>query len=182
MNKLGAVLILVLCLNLVFAECSNSQIDLNSASENELDKIIYVGPATAEKIIAARPFNSVESLIEVRGIGETKLSAILEQNLACVSEESSKKEKEEIQNTPKESAITQEKEFVGIEQVSVESEQTTSEISSLKLITLNAKTIKGEENTENHRTTYAKYGFAMFCFLLGVLLIIKRKKYEDEFR
>lgn len=47
-------------------------VSLNNASISELDSLPGVGQATAEKIIAARPFTSVDQLLNVSGIGESK--------------------------------------------------------------------------------------------------------------
>ena len=48
--------------------------NLNSASQAELEELPGVGPATAQKIITWREenggFRSVEDLMEIRGIGE----------------------------------------------------------------------------------------------------------------
>ena len=41
---------------------TNAKVDLNMASEKELDSLPGVGPATAKKIIAARPYSSVDEL------------------------------------------------------------------------------------------------------------------------
>jgi competence protein ComEA len=57
-------------------------VDLNSATAEQLDTLPGVGPATAAAIIehraSAGPFRSIDSLLEVRGIGEAKLEAIRE--------------------------------------------------------------------------------------------------------
>ena len=55
-------------------------VDLNAASEAELEELPGVGPATAAAIVAHReavgPFTSVEGLLDVRGIGPAKLEGL----------------------------------------------------------------------------------------------------------
>lgn len=57
-----------------------SPLDLNTATPDELDELPGIGPATAAAIVDHRtkhgPFESVESLLDVRGIGMSKLDAI----------------------------------------------------------------------------------------------------------
>lgn len=56
-------------------------IDLNTATEQQLDTLPGVGPSTARAIVAYRlqhgPFARVEDLLNVRGIGPAKLEALL---------------------------------------------------------------------------------------------------------
>jgi competence protein ComEA len=50
----------------------SSKIDLNEATQEQLETLPGVGPSMAEKIIAGRPFRSIEGLLDVPGIGQAK--------------------------------------------------------------------------------------------------------------
>ncbi len=51
-------------------------LDLNTASKEELMSINGIGPILAERIIAKRPYKTVDGLIKVKGIGAKKLEKI----------------------------------------------------------------------------------------------------------
>jgi competence protein ComEA len=54
-----------------------ARVSLNTASERELDLLLPgVGPVLAARIAAARPFTSVEDLLNVSGIGEATLEKL----------------------------------------------------------------------------------------------------------
>ena len=54
--------------------------NINTATESELENVTGIGPATAKKIVAHReqngPFTSVDQLEEVPGIGPSKLEGM----------------------------------------------------------------------------------------------------------
>ncbi len=53
------------------------RLSLNTATERELELLVPgVGPVTAAKIVSARPFESVDDLLNVSGIGPATLEKI----------------------------------------------------------------------------------------------------------
>jgi competence protein ComEA len=57
----------------------DGRININTASQSDLETLPGIGPVTAKKIIAhreAHPFTSVESLTDVSGIGPKTLEAV----------------------------------------------------------------------------------------------------------
>ena len=55
-------------------------VDLNSASEDQLQEVPGIGPSLAKKIVDFRkengPFKSVDDLLKVRGVGEKSLEKL----------------------------------------------------------------------------------------------------------
>ncbi|HEX5044920.1 MAG TPA: helix-hairpin-helix domain-containing protein [Candidatus Polarisedimenticolaceae bacterium] len=55
-------------------------VDLNAASEGELQEVPGIGPSLAKKIVDFRkengPFKSVDDLLKVRGVGEKSLEKL----------------------------------------------------------------------------------------------------------
>lgn len=58
-------------------------INLNEATAEELQKITHIGEKLASEIIQNRPFKQVEDLLTVKGIGQSRLNDIMEQDLIC---------------------------------------------------------------------------------------------------
>jgi competence protein ComEC len=51
-------------------------IDINSASQKELESLPGVGPVIARRIIEGRPYRTVDDLMRVKGIGEKRMDEI----------------------------------------------------------------------------------------------------------
>lgn len=51
-------------------------LDVNRATEAELELLPRIGPALAKRIVEARPFASVDELVRVRGIGARTLEQL----------------------------------------------------------------------------------------------------------
>lgn len=192
MKRVLIVFLLVFAFSFVSGACSEGQIDINSASLDELDEIIWVGPATAEKIISERPFDSVNDLTRVYGIGDSKLENITEEGLACVVEEkeSSSEDGEEMETNSDDSEVggsndkeepnSEEKEYViNYKPQKAEITRTSGEIvlNTENSMNLNAVSLEGEEvvyQTKMSRVSdYLIYFFAAFLLLIILLFILK---------
>lgn len=57
---------------------SSGLININSASESELDSLPGVGPVTTDKIIAGRPYASINELVEKKIVGQATFDKIKE--------------------------------------------------------------------------------------------------------
>ena len=170
MKRLFVLFVVLIIISGVFAKCEDGQIDINSASLEELDELYGIGESKAKEIINSRPFDCVDDLIDVNGIGETTLENIKKQGLVCVGDEDieEKNSEEGVDNklSEKESNYEEEK----------------KEDAGIDVIKLNAKVIKSEENKESlDNANYIKYGFVVFCVLAGFFVILWKRRYKTEF-
>jgi len=58
------------------AKSPQDLLDLNTATEKELQSIKGIGPVLAKRIIAGRPYSTVDDLLKVKGIAPKKLEKI----------------------------------------------------------------------------------------------------------
>jgi len=72
---LAVVVVLVLNVPPTLGQANKAVVDLNSASEKELEALPGVGPATAKKIVANRPYKSVDELSKA-GLSAKKIETL----------------------------------------------------------------------------------------------------------
>ena len=196
MNRISLPIIIVLLfyiINFVSASCNSNQININTASLEDLDKLSGIGPTKAQAIIDARPYSALEDLNRAVGIGPSTLSKIEQQGLACV-ETSGTASQQDTETVVTENSTTQ--------QSATETQTNTQENTHSQIITSN--TIANQEETVNQEIQpseniinlnsdsntvkeqivyeskneiirkYAIYAFAIFLVLVIIILLIKK--------
>jgi len=165
--------------------CEKSQVEINSASLEELDEIIHVGETVAGYIIDARPFNSIDELVNVKYFSEGYIEDIKSQGLACVEDYDEDKENKENSYAEKNSKEVEEiildKKYP--KEITLSSDEESEPIQR-EVISLGAKNIKTKTNKEvGNKKNYAWLYLVSFCFFLGLLYLIKGKmNVKNEFR
>ena len=67
------------------AGCREGQVDINSASVEDLQKVKHIGAVRAQEMLTLRPFSSVDDMERIHGIGPKRLAEIKDQGIACVA-------------------------------------------------------------------------------------------------
>ena len=166
------ILLLIIFVPIISAVCEDNQIDINSASLEELDELTGIGPVYAGRIVESRPFESLEDLIEVNGIGEITLQKIKDQGLACVVGDD-EEIKEEVIEEDREEVIEEDRE----KEVAEENILSLNNIEKkVETISLNSKVANEKDDlvysSKNAQVVdYLPYGFALFLiFIIGFLI------------
>jgi len=198
--------LIILRVTAVSAQCNSTQIDINSASLDEMMGIIHLGGKgiVAQKVINARPFRSLDGLTRVSGIGNKTLADIKQQGIACVSsgnESSQIRNNSSVPATPSDNKITTTQpenkdpslltapanipDTNSNEQPSGNS-QSANTITNPQVINLNVNLKNKSSNSKDYsiKANPAIYGLAGFSILLGLLFAAKKfrtKRYKSEF-
>jgi hypothetical protein len=89
-------------------DCSaQEKIDVNSASLEDLTKIIHIGEVRAKELISLRPFSSLDDLARIKGISEARVQDIKEQGLAFVKDAKSPVKEADVLENPDSSALAE---------------------------------------------------------------------------
>lgn len=73
---LAIVSMLLLCAGLGGCNRVTYPINVNTASDRDIEELPEVGPKIAAAIVAGRPYKSVDDLLRVKGIGPKTLEKI----------------------------------------------------------------------------------------------------------
>ena len=121
------ILLFIFLIPNISALCEEDQIDINNASAEELDELWGIGTVKAKAIIDSRPFESLDDLIDVYGIGNVTLNNIKSQGLACVDGQEEDETEEPVEETEEEEQEQEEEENVVEEHQEIEEYQEIEE-------------------------------------------------------
>ena len=174
----GSFMLVLFLISNISAICNETQIDINSASSEELDKLAGIGTVKAQAIIQARPFYSLDNLLNANGIGNATLDKIKQQELACVREE--KNNSVFLGENNSSSDIKSKKEIISTPNIASTIEEKSSKTANLTPIFLNAQDIKSENNNETLKRSLSFYGLIAISLIFGTLFLLKRRR-KNEF-
>ncbi len=186
---LTLILLSIFLVQNVLALCDSGQVDINSASVQDLDSLDGIGPVKAQEIVDSRPFGTLDDLLNVSGIGNVTLNKIKTQGLACVSGEKESIPKKETTNKSVNANSSQNNSsksgnILGNNETVINNySKNEPEIIQLNYPANYTKDIKTAENSEisgDKENKIPMYGFFVFSVLIGVLLIVKRRKKQKN--
>ncbi len=192
MKKLIILFVLALFLGGISALCEEGQININTATVEELTGIKHIADKRANEIIELRTeklFEFVDDLVRVSGIvaGGSRLSDIKQEELACVDKETNEIEEEEEEIEDKK-IIEEEEKTIEEEEVIEDEEKQEPEMIynkeadkkeniELNTIKLKAKSIKRENDNENpDKSNYANVWLCNFLHFTWIFVYIKEKE------
>jgi len=179
------------------SRCEEGQVNINTATLEELDLLVGIGPAYAKDIMNSRPYSSVDDLIRARNIGEARLAKIKSQGLACVDSGVQKQEtiKQEVALILQDVTIEDIKEdpIVPItsnvikpipEENEPQQRISTPEIESIINLDSPIKNTKEKviyESKNEKIRKYALYAFLVFALVIFAFLLLEKNGRKEDY-
>lgn len=66
------------------SQCQPGQVNINTASIDEVKQIIHIDDVRAQDLVNLRPFSSIDALTRINGIAQSRLNDIKAQGVACL--------------------------------------------------------------------------------------------------
>ena len=172
LHSICCMILFLFFVSTVSALCKSDQVDINIASLVELDELTGIGPAKGQAIIDTRPYESLEDLIDVYGVGEITLQNIKDQGLACVDDE----EQLLQSNDEQEDNDEQVEEFTEVKTYNSEIKSSKDVLSAESVISLNSakevETIIYESKNEKiNKNLLLAFGI----FFIGLIYLLLKK-------
>jgi competence ComEA-like helix-hairpin-helix protein len=178
-------------IHFALSQCNSDQIDVNTASLTDLDKLTGIGATKAQAIIDARPYSTLDDLDKAVGIGPSTLDKIKQQGLACVDSGEIVTNTQQTNTQPKEEVIIEESDPIRESQESIENtrEVEMTESSTIadtsgdnrlseSIINLNSdiqtKEVVVYESKNELIRKYAIWAFSIVLVFVIIILLVKK--------
>ena len=146
-------------------------LNLNTASKEDLTSLPEIGPTTAERIIAARPFETVEALQRVNGIGPATLER-LSPLVTVALKKQDEDEVEETESTSEDDSPLPKGEPDSLEEDSAPEPESRPNVSIIPFDENNEETTPPKEGVSLRQIVLIAAGSSFFAFVLAVALTL----------
>ncbi len=147
-------------------------LNLNTASKEDLTSLPDIGPATAKRIIAARPFESVDALQRVNGIGPATLERISPLVTVAAMNQELQEDVEETVPSSEGEPVPDEGETDSLEEEPAPEPEPSPEVSIIPLDEKSEETAPSKESISLRQVVLIAAASSFFAFVLAVALTL----------
>jgi len=147
-------------------------LNLNTASKEDLTSLPDIGPATADRIIAARPFESVDALQRVNGIGPATLERISPLVTVTAMEQEEGEEAEETEPSSEGEPAPGEGETGSLEEEPAPEPEPSPNVSIIPFDEKKEETTPSKEGVSLRQVVLIAAASSFFAFVLAVALTL----------
>jgi len=146
-----------------------SALDLNTASKEDLLNLPGIGPNTADRIIAARPFETVETLQRVNGISSAMLDRLASRITVTSIEQD---DVEEPEPTPEGDSTPPEEETISLEEDSTPEPESRPSVSIIPFDRRSDEVLRPKDGVTTRQAVLIAAASSFFAFVLAFALTL----------